>query len=265
MEDRPDYITDAMQMIGADTPRRIVTEVSGFTPIFDAIVQDYHDETIAAVFGAIWRYCQMQDGVCRASLGTIADVIGVDKATVMRHAQILCEDGYLKDLTPDLRNRPHIYAETGRIQMRSKFETVAQRNTTVAERNATVAQSKLSKDLKKDIKKERTTTTTAAPKKSNAFALYESNIGPLTPIISDTLKDMEQTYTEAWVLRAIQEAATSNVRNLKYIGGILAGYKERGSPDIGRTKISNTRPSAPKKETTEEILRRMAVDAYNRR
>ena len=111
----------------------------------------------------------------------------------------------------------------------------------------------------------KTTTTTAAPKKSNAFALYESNIGPLTPIISDTIKDMEQTYTEAWVLRAIQEAVTSNVRNLKYIGGILAGYKERGSPDIGRTKISNTRPSAPKKETTEEILRRMAVDAYNRR
>lgn len=261
MEDRPDYITDAMQMIGADTPRRIVTEVSGFTPIFDAIVQDYHDETTAAVFGAIWRYCQMQDGVCRASLETIADVIGVNKATVMRHAQILCDDGYLKDLTPDLRNRPHIYAETGRIQMRSKFETVAQRNVTVAQRNATVAQrnatvaeSKLSKDLKKDIKKERTTTTAAAPKKSNVFALYESNIGPLTAFISDTLKDMEQTYTEAWVLRAIQEAAMSNVRNLKYIGGILAGYKERGSPDIGRTKIRTTPQARSSKVDIDAVL-----------
>ncbi len=30
----------------------------------------------------------------------------------------------------------------------------------------------------------------------NVFKLYEENIGPLTPLIADALKDAEQTYSE---------------------------------------------------------------------
>jgi hypothetical protein len=79
-------------------------------------------------------------------------------------------------------------------------------------------------------------TTTTPEKKSNIFSLYESNIGPLTPLIADALKDAEKTYSSAWVERAIPEAALSGVRNMKYILGVLDGYKRRGSPDIGRDK-----------------------------
>lgn len=252
----------------ADQPRRIVTEISGFTPIFDAMVNVYHDETIAAVFGAIWRYCQMEDGVCRASLDTIGGAIGVDKATVMRHAQTLCADGYLKDLTPDLRNRPHVYAETGRIVMTSRIDGVAQRNvgiaqsnSRVAQRNAGVAESKLSKDFNKDsIKDIKTTTTTA-----NNFNLYESNIGPLTPIISDTLNDMEITYSAAWVGKAIVETAKSNVRNIKYVEAVLKGYKERGSPDIGRDKVKPQRTTRTAPMQTDDVIKRMAQDAARNR
>lgn len=79
--------------------------------------------------------------------------------------------------------------------------------------------------------KEKNTTTTPTP---NNFILYESNIGPLTPMISEAIKDAEQTYSPEWLERAILEAAKSNVRKMKYIEAILQGYAQRGSPEISR-------------------------------
>lgn len=98
--------------------------------------------------------------------------------------------------------------------------------------------------LNKEIKNKENTTTAAAA----IFKLYETNIGPLTPLIRDALLDDETTYTSEWVQRAIAEAAASNVRSLKYIRGVLAGYKQRGSPDIGRTTVRQTQQ---KKQTAE--------------
>lgn len=113
--------------------------------------------------------------------------------------------------------------------------------------------------------KENNKTTTSA--KSEAFTLYEKNIGPLTPMIADSIKDAELTYSPEWVARAIQEAAKSNVRRWNYIEGVLRGYRERGSPDIGRdfaksqqaaTKNSRTANKTTPTESKEEILRRIA-------
>jgi len=33
----------------------------------------------------------------------------------------------------------------------------------------------------------------------NIFKLYEENFGPLTPMIADTLKDAEETYSQEWI------------------------------------------------------------------
>jgi DNA-binding MarR family transcriptional regulator len=60
----------------------------------------------------------MKDGVCKASMEKIARRIGVDRTTAHRHIKALCEAGYLKDLTPGLRNCPHTYADTGRAKIR---------------------------------------------------------------------------------------------------------------------------------------------------
>lgn len=140
--------------------KTILANTDGFTPVIDALVDELGLMS-AVVFGRIWRYCQMEDKVCKASLETIGEGIGVDKATVMRHARELCDSGYLKDLSPDTRNRPHVYADTGKAglivsisgvaQSNSKKSGVAENNTTVAQRNATVAESKLNKDIKKDF------------------------------------------------------------------------------------------------------------------
>ena len=101
--------------------KQIVTEVSGFYPLFEVLIEHYGNIITPGVFGIAWRYCQMPDGVCKASLRTIAERIGLDDVTVMRHLKVLCDDDYLKDLTPGLRNKPHVYADTGRVGMISKL------------------------------------------------------------------------------------------------------------------------------------------------
>ena len=40
------------------------------------------------------------------------------------------------------------------------------------------------------------------PERPNIFKLYEENIGPLTPLIADALKDAEETYPPEWVAEA---------------------------------------------------------------
>lgn len=87
----------------------------------------------------------------------------------------------------------------------------------------------------KESNKEKERNTTSSTQ--NNFVLYESNIGPLTPMIADAIKDAEQTYSQEWVSRAILEAAKSNVRNMKYIEAILHGYAQRGSPDISKNTV----------------------------
>ena len=62
----------------------------------------------------------------------------------------------------------------------------------------------------------------------NVFKLYEENIGPLTPMIADTLKDAEETYSQEWIAGALEIAVKNNVRNWKYVEAILKRWKEKG-------------------------------------
>ncbi len=62
----------------------------------------------------------------------------------------------------------------------------------------------------------------------NIFVLYEQNIGFLTPIIADELKEAEREYPEEWVQDAFKEAALHNALNWKYIRAILERWKTEG-------------------------------------
>ncbi len=66
------------------------------------------------------------------------------------------------------------------------------------------------------------------PERPNIFKLYEENIGPLTPLLADALKDAEQTYPPEWVAEALEIAVKSNKRNWKYVEAILRRWKEEG-------------------------------------
>ena len=62
----------------------------------------------------------------------------------------------------------------------------------------------------------------------NIFALYEQNIGALTPILADELRDAELSYPEEWITSAIKLAVESNRRSWRYIQGILRRWEAEG-------------------------------------
>ncbi|MBN2044048.1 MAG: DnaD domain protein [Anaerolineales bacterium] len=63
------------------------------------------------------------------------------------------------------------------------------------------------------------------------FRLYEENIGPLTPIISDSLKDLEKNYPYEWINQAVQTAVKNNARSLRYIEVVLQNWAKEGTND----------------------------------
>jgi DNA replication protein len=74
----------------------------------------------------------------------------------------------------------------------------------------------------------------------NIFALYEQNIGPLTPLLSDILRDAEKTYPDAWIGEAMKIAIENNKRSWKYIEAILKRWTLEGKPnDIAQTESVN--------------------------
>ena len=71
-------------------------------------------------------------------------------------------------------------------------------------------------------------TSVPVVERPNVFKLYEENFGPLTPMIADTLKDAEETYSDEWVADAMMAALKNNVRNWKYVEAILKRWREQG-------------------------------------
>jgi DNA replication protein len=68
----------------------------------------------------------------------------------------------------------------------------------------------------------------------NIFRLYEENIGPLTPLVSDMLRETEQTYRQDWIEEAIRIAVQNNVRRWKYVEAILRSWQEEGRDGTNR-------------------------------
>jgi len=87
------------------------------------------------------------------------------------------------------------------------------------------------------------------PERPNIFQLYEANIGPLTPMIADALRDAETTYQANWIEDAFRIAVERNKRNWHYIEAILHRWQEGGRDD---------RKDQSDRRDTEEARRRYA-------
>jgi DNA replication protein len=81
----------------------------------------------------------------------------------------------------------------------------------------------------------------------NIFQLYEANVGPLTPLIADALRDAEKSYHADWIEDAFQIAVERNKRNWHYIEAILHRWQEGGRDD---------RKDQQARRDTEEARRR---------
>ncbi len=58
--------------------------------------------------------------------------------------------------------------------------------------------------------------------------LYEENIGMLTPLLGERLKEIVGEYPDGWFAKATQEAVNYNHRNLRYIERVLENWKVNG-------------------------------------
>jgi DNA replication protein len=63
------------------------------------------------------------------------------------------------------------------------------------------------------------------------YTLYEQNIGMLTPMIADELRDAEKLYPPDWIRDAVKEAVLHNKRNIRYINKILENWSVEGRGD----------------------------------
>jgi DnaD/phage-associated family protein len=63
------------------------------------------------------------------------------------------------------------------------------------------------------------------------FALYEQNIGPLTPMLAEQLREAEESYPAMWIEEALRIAVDNNVRKWSYVRAILEGWRTRGKDD----------------------------------
>ena len=62
----------------------------------------------------------------------------------------------------------------------------------------------------------------------SVYALYEANVGMLTPMVAEHLREAEAEYPIEWIEAAIREATERNVRNWRYIAAILERWATDG-------------------------------------
>ena len=65
----------------------------------------------------------------------------------------------------------------------------------------------------------------------NIFALYEKNIGMLTPLLAEAMKEAELEYPQDWIEEAFRLAVGRNARNWRYIEAILRRWATEGRDD----------------------------------
>ena len=75
-----------------------------------------------------------------------------------------------------------------------------------------------------------------AQRRPNLFALYEANIGVLTPMVAEDLREAEEAFAADWIEEAMRLAAANGVRKWSYVRAILDRWRREGraTPAGGR-------------------------------
>ena len=68
------------------------------------------------------------------------------------------------------------------------------------------------------------------------YELYEQNIGLLTPLVTEELREAERQYPPEWIEDAFREAVAYNRRNWRYIRRILENWATEGRGQRGENR-----------------------------
>ena len=66
------------------------------------------------------------------------------------------------------------------------------------------------------------------PERPGLFRLYEANIGTITPMLAEQLKEAEASFPYFWLEEALQQAVQHNKRNWRYVRAILDRWEREG-------------------------------------
>ncbi len=69
----------------------------------------------------------------------------------------------------------------------------------------------------------------------NIYQLYEQNIGMITPLLAEKLRQAEQDYPEDWIRDAFSLAVERNKRSWSYIHSILRNWAQYGKDTPSQT------------------------------
>lgn len=67
-----------------------------------------------------------------------------------------------------------------------------------------------------------------APRPSRPAAVYEQEIGLLTPAVASAIVEAEQKYPAEWIVEALREASARNARSWRYAQAILERWAVEG-------------------------------------
>jgi DnaD/phage-associated family protein len=71
--------------------------------------------------------------------------------------------------------------------------------------------------------------------RATIYDLYEQNIGLLTPLLAEELREAVESYPAVWIEDAFREAVAQNKRNWRYVRRILESWASRGRGTSGTT------------------------------
>jgi DnaD/phage-associated family protein len=75
------------------------------------------------------------------------------------------------------------------------------------------------------------------------YELYEQNIGLLTPLLVEELREAAETYPAEWIEEAFRESVGYNRRHWRYVRRILENWATQGRGERG---AAGGRPQAPR-------------------
>lgn len=201
---------------------------------------------------SIWLYLHIldcaswDDGIAHEWTDeSAAEEMGMPVRTLRSHRRKLDELGYITCQQKKRSQDIVIRNWTNPREYSGKVHNVSDRIQTPLE-----SEGDIKGDTKGDIKGSRKDVTptlysknqiseSQKPATGKIYSAYSENIGILTPMVSDSIKDAENEYPENWIVEAIGLAATNNKRNWRYCQAILKRWQTEGK-DTGMNKPAPT-------------------------
>jgi DnaD/phage-associated family protein len=90
-------------------------------------------------------------------------------------------------------------------------------------------------------------------KPADIFRAYEQNIGAITPMIADALRDAEKSDGPDWIIAAIEEAVRNNARSWNYCESILRRWRRDGFRVDTKPARTGSRQRSDGKLTPEQL------------